>query len=223
MYPEILTNPLEHQRDSYVYCVYAFHQSNPALNTLEGIRATVDMIQNPNRLFSASLVGRLDPQTAQNRFGLYETISQTGMFGDIGLVIGLSNDAQVRIAWNCDLASGLTEDERKKFVIEHGGKIKDPHYLLTQTVGYGCLGYNELIISGHEETNIKGVCYGRKSDLTKIKAELLGAILEHISGYKVPVVSLIDEEDETAGYKMLGEIIATIPEIIHARAEFFSA
>lgn len=224
MFKDIVTNPSEHQTDRYIYLVYAFHQSNPAKNTLEGIKATVDRIQDSNKFFRASLVGRLDPKLARERFGLYERINQTGTFGDIGLVVHLASDEQVRIAWNCDLASGLTEDKLAEFVSQHDGKVRDPHYLLTQTAGTGDLNYNEIVLNGHPATQVGGVFY--KGDNLSLRANILATILGHFYGSTVPVVVLVDEEStkidaiEMTGRK-LGEIIASIPQIVQAREEFF--
>ena len=225
MFKDTVTNPLEHQTNRYIYIVYAFHQSNPAPNTLEGIKATVDRIQDPNKFFRASLVGRLEPHAAHERFGLYGTINQTGTFGDIGLIVNLAKEEQVRIAWNCDLASGLTEDELIGFVSKHDSRVRDPHYLLTQTAGNGDLNYNEIILNGHQETQLDGVFY-KGGNLPQLRANILAAMLGQLYGHKVPVVALVEEDNakvdamEMTGRK-LGEIIVSIPQITKAREEFF--
>jgi hypothetical protein len=224
MLKEILTNPKEHQIDRYTYLVYAIHQSNPALNSLEGIKATLDKIQDPKRFFSASLVGRLEPSVAQERFGLYELINQTGTFGDIGLIIDPASDKKLRIAWNCDLASGQTEGELSEFVSEHDCKIRDPHYLLTNTVGAGGLKYNELIFNGHPDSRTTGVFY-KGGAITQYKAIALAAVIGHLRKTKVPIVSLVDEERITVDRsamtgRKLGEIMVSIDQIVQAKMNF---
>jgi hypothetical protein len=225
MLKDVLTDPNEHQIDRYTYLVYAIHQSNHALNSVEGVRATIDRIQDPTRFYRASLVGRLEPDIAHEKFGLYELVNQTGTFGNVGLIIDPASEGQLRIAWNCDLASGLTEDELFEFVAKHDGKKRDPHYLLTNTVGAGDLKYNELILNGNPDSKVTGVFY-KGDQLTQYMAIALAAAIGHSTGAVVPTVSLTDEEKPTADPsrmmgRKLGEIMASIPQVIQARKEFY--
>ncbi len=222
MFKEILTDPKEHDPNNFIYLVHSFINISPDPDDgipTQKVYDTIDRIMSPGKFYSASLIGRLDRESAKQRFNWDSEINQLGTYGLVGIIIEPPKDESIQIAWNCDVGSPSNQEEFKKFVTKHYGKIKYPLILLTETVGL----YNELILEGGG-TKIKGVFYKYldtpdSNDYNKDKAEQLRDIISKVVQDEVPIIKipLTDTKDhsEIKGSEVEGPEHAALQELLY--------
>lgn len=190
MFKEILTNPIEHDPNNFIYIVSGLLDFNVNIVWPDRIWHKINRIRDPNQFYKASIIGCLSDDYAKQTMEYYEgEINQTGIFRDIGVIVNPVSDELIYIAWNCDISSPCDMEELKTFITKHKGKIKDPLMLLTQT--RGIIRYNELIIRGDKETSIQGVFYkDREDSRNKHTGKLLCEIVSGIIQRDIPLIKL---------------------------------
>ncbi len=191
MFTEILTNPKEHDPNNFIYLVHGINNGINSIMNEETIKK-VTRIKNPNEYYRASLVGKLNEETAKEMFGLNQEIYQIGTYTNIGLIIKPPNDSIIQIAWNCDIGSPLNQEELKCFVKKHRGKIKYPLELLIGTKNSPnepLINYNEIILKGDPNTRIVGIFY-RQSLILKDEGERLRRIVSKVIKENVSLIEL---------------------------------
>lgn len=220
MIQKSLTGPKQHNPANFVYLAHGFMNWDKSEMAYQGIKERVDRINDPTQLYRVSLVGKLDGETAKKRICWHGgEVYQVGTFSDVGIIIDPITEIPIKIAWNCDLGSPLNQRDLEKFVQEHKNKIRYVHELLTKTKG-DPRAYNEIILRGTSETQVKGVFYRKGSSITKTEGKHIGELVSQIKGVPVPVIALPDiqggEYDEIA-------FLATNAEISQTLSEFHQA
>lgn len=227
MFKKILTNPKEHNPDDFVYLVHGLMDWDFSGLTSQEMEDHVSKIRNPNQFYSASMIARLNGESAKRRIGWHDgSISQTSTFGLVGLILGPADDTIIQIAWNCDIGSPHDPSELGRFVQKHKGKIRYPLTLLTQTKGSP---YNELILRGDERTDIKGVFYTPINPKEERNGKILAEIVSEVMQSEVPVIQLptpqiksYDNIQDTKEREKLRELdfLRTQTNIMQAHLEF---
>lgn len=188
-FKELLTSPLEHDPNNFVYLVHGFINHGSEGITPEEMKRKAMKVINNNRFYSASLISCLESGQAMGKLGYNDRVFLVGTFGNFGLILNPPSDKAVYIAWNSDIGSPREQKELKNFAVEHRGKIKSPLELLTIN---GIYSYNELIIKGHEKTSIDGVFYRdnlRGEPFGKLLCEVVSSIVKK----DIPLVQLPKE------------------------------
>lgn len=188
-FKKFLTDPNEHNPENFVYLVHGILDGGNGINPYEIERRT-ERVKDPDQFYRASMVACLDKKTAIEKLSYHDDIHQIATFGNVGIIIDPTDNGLVQIAWNCDLGSPVDPEELRKYVEEHKGKIKNPFGLLTQTLKNPLYNYNELILKGDKETEIKGVFY-REGDIeSHRKAGLLAGVVHRLYQVEIPVIGL---------------------------------
>lgn len=189
MYKEILTCPTQHNPESFTYLVHGILTKDDFNITKDEIEKIVAAIKNPNIFYRVALVGKLDDESAR-KLGYDGRISQIATYGMQGLIIEPPNDEVIQLAWNIDLGSprGINF---KKWVARHKGKIKRPLELLVDCSSNLPLANNELVLSGHHDTQVVGMFYTDTSPM-KFFSERLRKIVSEIEDKEIPAIPFPD-------------------------------
>lgn len=229
MIREVLTHPKEHDKDNFIYLVHGILDWNGNGISSHELREKLKRINDPNQFYRASLIAHLNEGSARKRFGYHGEITQSGTFGDIGVILNPVNEESLYIAWNCDLGSPWDPVQLKEYAQKHRGKRKYPLALLTQTVGPSDIKYNELILQGDEDTLVQGVFFREDDVKTKDKARMLTNIACEISQKDLPAIelspypkpfyeSISDPKEREIAIQC--EVLRTSSEIMQAQKEF---
>lgn len=218
MIQKSLTKPEFHDPDNFVYLAHGFMNWNKSEQSYQETKERIDRIKDPIQLYRASLVAKLDRESAKTRIGWHGgDVYQVGTFSDVGLIIDPITETPIKIAWNCDLGSPLDQRGLERFVQKHENKIRYIHELLTKTKG-DVRAYNEIILRGTPQTQVKGVFYRRGSFITECEGKQLGEIVSEIVNVPVPVIAL---PDIPVGEFNEMDFFASNAEISHALSEFY--
>ena len=191
MFKKSLTEPKEHNPNDFIYLVHGLLDWNRNGISPQEMKDKVNKVRDPNQFYRASMIAHLDGESAKQRIGWHGgEVYQMGTFGKVGVIVDPAYDDLVQIAWNCDLGSPLNPKELERFVQEHKGKIRHPLTLLTQIKGLDNIKYNELILKGDENTDIKGVFFRPQDSKTEYKGKQLGEIVSELIQDEVPVIEL---------------------------------
>ena len=194
-FKRILTDPDEHDPENFVYLMHGLsHSMYDPKDSIHKLDSKVKRITTPGEFYSASLVGVLDHEMMREKFGFWDTVNQTDLFGVYGFVLNPSeipvNDEIIKIAWYCDIGTPKNQEEVKRFVQEHEGKVKPPLHLLKSTVGRHPVKYNELVIEGHGDMDIVGVFYKDMNKDVRNKAMEFQKTMEDLLQRKLPLIEL---------------------------------
>ncbi len=190
MIREILTNPKEHDKDSFIYLVHSFMDWNGDGISQYELREKLKRINDSRQFYRASLIAHLNEDSVKNKVGYHGKITQDGTFGNIGVILDPVNEGAIYIAWNSDLGSPPNKAELKEFALKHMGKIKSPLQLLTKTVGPKDIKYNELVLQGCKNTEVQGVFFRGNNIETRYKAKMLADIACETSQRDLPIIEI---------------------------------
>src|SRR3989338_3844991 len=232
MFKKILTNPREHNPNDFIYLVHSLLDWNGNKISPQEIKDKVNRVKDPNQFYSSSMIAHLDSESAKQRIGWYGgEVYQIGTFGNVGVIVDPAHDSLVQIAWNCDIGSPWNPEELEKYVQQYRGRIKCLLILLTQTKGGDLIKYNELIVRGDKETEVKGVFYKSFDSKTEYKGKQLGEIVSELMQSEVPVIELpavpIKNYDDIKDLKIIEMIkrvysLHTQNEIMQSLLEFIN-
>ncbi|MFH1173983.1 MAG: hypothetical protein V1725_02535 [archaeon] len=196
-FKKYLSDPMRHDPQGYIYIVHGVmdwdvhHIGGTQLPlSQERMRTSVERILDPEQFYAASLIGVMDEEHAKAMELGNRSFSQTGTFGNAGLIIEPAHDEIIRIAWNADIGSSWDEKMMPYFVASHDRKIKSASILLYDTKGDEGQKYNELVLKGDAGTAIKGVFFKPRQYEDEVSANGLKQIVHELTGRDVPIIEL---------------------------------
>lgn len=209
MYKEVLTDPRELDPTNFTFLVHGVMCEEGAPE--REIRQRISRAIDPNRFYSASLIGRLSPKAAEERFGYREgEIDRQVIYGGMGVVIDILGDEVIYMASHKDLGVPMHPDELREYAMAHRGEIEDPLTLLAKKldrVGEHPLRYNELVVRGHQDSRIRALVqcnedpsegdakkspYSRERSRLDEEGRLIGDVACDIAGEDLPLIDLPD-------------------------------
>lgn len=225
MFKELLTDTSAHNPENFIYVVRGMPQLRPygrgyfpsrvAKSSQSLITDTIARLRSPTKFFSASLVGKLDAQSAKEKLGYDGIVFQTDTCGLAGLIVEPHTDDDIWIAWNCDIGSARpSEDYFRKFASEHQGKVRSPLTLLTRADGILAIYWNELVLQGNPQIRIAGVFYPAtdlQSSWGKNYGKLLAQVVSELEGKEIPLIELPSPQDRTKLSQQSGEPVKFTP------------
>lgn len=190
MFSEILTDPLKHNPNNYIYLARGLSMLfQPPWYEADFVKKQVDMLTKPGSYYHCSLVGQLDEMSASRTFGFSRPIRQTGIYGLVALILKISSDVPIQIAWNTDLGSPSDYTRLKEFVRDNKGKLRTPLELLAK-IPKSYNSYNELILEGNPETKIMGIVFTKHRDSKEMAERLFSLVNLELPLITIPLQAL---------------------------------